>query len=104
MPPDGPILPRTDTALKNARQAMQGVAFQIGVLLAVERHRWRLLQRDLARKVGMKQASLSRIENGKPAPGSVTDAQIDKLFRALSIPRPRMYAGYVKWWRDHGVD
>lgn len=65
--PPGPRVPRKGTATKRSREAIEGVAFQIGVMVAIERNRWKLNQYELAQKVGTDQISVSNIENGKPA-------------------------------------
>jgi hypothetical protein len=41
VPPQGPMLPRKATAVRRSRELLGVAAFQIGVLVAVERNRCR---------------------------------------------------------------
>lgn len=100
MAPQGPILPRKSTALARSKGSIESVAFQIGVLVAVERNRQRLTQTELASSVGIGQTDVSDIENGKPG-NKVTNAQVDALFAALGLEAGGLHANYVKWWRDN---
>jgi ribosome-binding protein aMBF1 (putative translation factor) len=98
--PEGPRLPRKDTALKRSREALEGAAYQIGVLIAIQRNRAGWTQWDLAQDVGAEQIAISRIENGQPAP--IPDDAIDSLFREIDLPTEGPHADFIKWWRDHG--
>lgn len=98
--PPGPRLPRKGTATKRSREAIEGVAFQIGVMVAIERNRWKVNQYELSQKIGTDQISISNIENGKPT--GATDRQIDALFNALDLKDAKVQASFLKWWRDNG--
>ncbi len=95
------MLPRKATGLRRSRESLEGVAFQIGVLLAIERNRSRVKQWDLAQEVGMDQIDISRLENGQPA--GVTDAAVDALFGRLGLADGEVHANFVKWWRDNST-
>jgi len=101
MAPQGPILPRKDTALLRARQSLESVAFQIGVIVAIQRNRWQLTQYELADAVGLAQIDVSNIENGRPLGSAVTNKKIDALFDQIDLPADGAHANYVKWWRDN---
>jgi|tagenome__1003787_1003787.scaffolds.fasta_scaffold20684483_3 hypothetical protein len=101
MAPQGPILPRKDTALARARQGLESTAFQIGVIVAIQRNRWVLTQDELADEVGIDQIDVSHIENGRRA--RVTDAEIDALFDRIDLPSNGVHANFVKWWRDNST-
>ena len=64
---EGPYLPRKDTALRRSREALEGVAYQIGVLLAIQRNRYGLTQWDLAGEISLKhqQAGQLAISNAE---------------------------------------
>jgi len=55
---EGPRLPRKVTALRRARESLEGVAYQIGVLLAIQRNRRRITQWDLAAELGVEQITI----------------------------------------------
>ena len=96
------MLPRKATGLRRSRESLEGVAFQIGVLLAIERNRRRLTQWDLAEEVGMEQIDISRLENGQPS--RVTDAAVEALFDQLGLSSDSaVHANFVKWWRDNST-
>jgi transcriptional regulator with XRE-family HTH domain len=82
---------------------LRSVAFQIGTLVAVERNRNRMTQQELADAVGIRQIDVSGIENGEAVAKTVKDAQIDRLFSKVGLPRKsaRLQANFVKWWRDN---
>lgn len=103
MAPKGPILPRKDTALLRARQSLESVAFQIGVIVAIQRNRWQLTQTDLGQQVGLSQIQISRIENGQPVGTGVTNKKIEALFEYIELPEDGAHANYVKWWRDNST-
>lgn len=99
--PAGPRLPRKGTATKRSRESIEGVAFQIGMMVAVQRNRWKLSQYDLAQRVGIDQIAVSNIENGVPM-AKVTDQQIDALLGAIDLKDAKVQASFLKWWRDNG--
>jgi predicted XRE-type DNA-binding protein len=101
MAPNGPILPRKSTALARARQSIESVAFQVGVIVSIQRNRWRLTQDELAQALGVDQIDISNIENGRPA--AISDARIDALFNQLDLKDGRVHANFVKWWRDNST-
>lgn len=103
MAPQGPILPRKDTALLRARQSLESVAFQIGVIVAVQRNRWQLTQYELASAIGIKQTDVSAIENGRPPGSAATDKKIEALFEHIELPADGAHASYVKWWRENST-
>lgn len=103
MAPKGPILPRKDTALLRARQSLESVAFQIGVIVAIQRNRWQLTQTDLGQQVGLTHNQVSRVENGYPIGSGVANKKIDALFEYLELPADGAHANYVKWWRDNST-
>jgi len=100
MAPKGPILPRKSTALKRSSGSLESVAFQIGTIVSVERNRSRSTQAQLASQVGVKQEDISSIENGVAT--KITNAQFDKLFHQLGLPKGGAHVNYLKWWRDNG--
>lgn len=101
MAPNGPILPRKGTVQKNLKSALASGAFNAGLLIAVERNRYRLRQEDLAARVGIDQTDISAIENGLSGV-SVSNAQIGKLLQAIGLPRDALVGKYLAWWRDNG--
>ena len=60
-----------------------------------------MTQEQLAQAVGITQIAVSSLENGERLSQSVKDAQIDKLFSTLKLPRRGLHANFVKWWRDN---
>ncbi len=94
-------LPRKATTIKKSTEGLAGVAYQIGVLLAIERNRKEWSQGDLGTAVGVDQVDVSNVENGFPI-GSVTDAKIDALFKKLGLGSATKQASFVKWWRQAG--
>jgi transcriptional regulator with XRE-family HTH domain len=101
MAPNGPILPRKSTALARSKGNLEAVAFQIGVIVAVERNRKRLTQTQLATTVGIDQVDVSALENGQPA--AITDAQTKALFKALGLDPDGVHCHYVMWWRKNST-
>ena len=101
MAPKGPTLPRKDTGLLRSRQGLESVAFQIGVLVAIQRNRSRLTQYELAQEIGVDQTDVSNVENGRPAP--MSNAKVDALFSRLDLPANAAHANYLKWWRDNST-
>ncbi len=104
--PAGPYLPRKDTVIKRSREALEGVAYQIGILLAIQRTRRGLIQWELAGELGVTdqkdgQLAISAAENGKGC--WLTDPQIDHLFELLYLEPKSTHANFVKWWRDNAT-
>lgn len=100
MAPKGPILPRKSTALKRSRGSLESIAFQIGVLVAVERNRQRLTQYELATAIGVDQTDISHVENGGAA--DLTDPQFNALFNKLNLSDGTLQREFLKWWRENG--
>ena len=103
---EGPYLPRRDTALRRSREALEGVAYQIGVLLAIQRNRHGLTQWDLAGELGLKdqqsgQLAISCAENGRRC--DLSDPHIDALFERLDLDAASAHANFVKWWRQNAT-
>jgi len=71
-PPLNPDLPETARDLP------------VGAVLASLRHRAGLTGQQVAKRAGMSQAKISRIENGAAA----TPQDVEKIARALNAPRP----------------
>jgi len=94
------MLPRKAVAQERLGDGLRNLAFQAGVLVAVERNRKRMTQGELANTVGSKQPHISDLENGWPV-RHLTDRQIDRVFTTLGLGRGSLGANYVKWWRDN---
>ena|SRR5437660_70392 len=92
-----PHLPRKATGVARSNDLLRAALFQIGTLVAIERHRKDWTQEELAAQVGLTQVDVSRIENGEAPAGGVTDAKIGALFTLLGLPQRQ--ANFVKWWR-----
>lgn len=92
-----------DSRVRRSSKTDQRVAgrgrLQIGVLLAIQRHRSGLTQWELAEEIGIAQEDVSAIENGDHV--GLTSAQIDKLFTRLDLRGANADANFVKWWRDN---
>jgi DNA-binding XRE family transcriptional regulator len=95
------MLPRKNTHLKRTRESLEGAAFAIGVLVAVERNRQRLTQWDLAGEIGTDQIAVSQVENGQPT--QMTNAEIDSMLSRLELPAGGVHASFLKWWRDNST-
>ena len=100
MAPKGPMLPRKNTGKARLTDGFRGLAFQTGVLVAVERNRLGLTQAQLAKQAGTLQSAISDIENGEPAT-NLSNGTIELLFGVLGLGRRSRAASYVKWWRDN---
>src|SRR5215211_5351066 len=61
----GPFLPRKDTAISRSKEALYSAAWQIGIVVAIQRVRSDLIQDELAVKLGADQVHISQIETGK---------------------------------------
>jgi len=92
-------LPRKAGTNKKTREAIENAAFEIGMIVAIERNRARLNQTELAEQVGggADQNDISRIERGKPT--GFTNAQINKLFRILGMEEFKLQRRFMKWWQ-----
>lgn len=65
MPASGrPILPGKEKTAGQARWSLLSSAFQVGVLIAIQRNRKGMRQEDLARAIGRKQTEISALERG----------------------------------------
>jgi Helix-turn-helix domain len=93
--------PRKANVIKHSKELLGAAAFQIGVLVAVERNRCGLRQSDLGQAVGIDQVAISQIENGISARG-VADGRISALFKRLGLEPRGQQADFIRWWRDHG--
>jgi transcriptional regulator with XRE-family HTH domain len=94
------MLPRKSTGRAHITASCRNLAFQAGLLIAVERNRLGLTQAQLGKRTGTLQSAISDIENGEPAT-NMSDATIEKIFGALALGRRSRAASYVKWWRDN---
>jgi hypothetical protein len=92
-------LPRKVGTNKKTREAIENAAFEIGMIVAIERNRTRLNQTELGEQVGggADQNDISRIERGKPT--GFTNAQVDKLFRILGMEDFKLQRRFLKWWQ-----
>ena len=102
MAPKGPILPRKDRTASEARSALGNCAFQIGVLLSIQRNRWGLRQEDLAAEIGGKQGDISALERGDRPSKPLTDPQLEKLFKVLDLSGEKQLREFLAWWQLHG--
>lgn len=100
MAPTGPILPRKGIAKDRLADACRSLAFQAGLLVAVERNRKGWTQAQLGASAGAKQSDITAVENGKPAK-QLTDAQVDAVFTSLGLGQGSTGANFIKWWRDN---
>lgn len=97
--PTGPILPRKDTALARARETLGIAAYQIGVVVAVQRTRANKTQEQLAEDIGADAHDISELENGRPF--HAEDAALDALFQELDLDEANGFARFLGWWRDN---
>lgn len=81
---------------------MANAAFQVGVLLAIQRNRWGMRQNDLADQVGCAQTDISALERGARPPKPFSDTQLKKLFKALDLVNEKQLREFLKWWQLHG--
>jgi ribosome-binding protein aMBF1 (putative translation factor) len=95
----GSRLPRKSGTNKKTREAIENVAFEIGIVIAIERNRFRMNQTELAEQVGggADQSDISRIERGKPT--GFSNAQMNKLFRILEMEEFQLQRRFLKWWQ-----
>jgi hypothetical protein len=98
--PQGARLPRKDQTNARTRSAIADVAFQIGLVLAIERNRLGLNQSELAGLIGggTEQRHVSRLERGIPA--GLSSAQVTRLFKALAMTQFRRQPEFLKWWQQ----
>jgi ribosome-binding protein aMBF1 (putative translation factor) len=94
-----PQLPRRSTTNRRTREAIENAAFEIGLVIAIQRNRKHWNQSELAQEVGrnVTHNDISRIERGA-GPG-LTDRQIDKLFEVLDLGEFEMQREFLKWWQ-----
>lgn len=97
--PTGPRLPRKNIALSQAKKSLDSAAYQIGVILAIQRHRAGLTEEEIAEALGTDNNAISELENG--GNGKLTDGQVDRLFSRLDLDRAGVHANFVKWWRKN---
>jgi ribosome-binding protein aMBF1 (putative translation factor) len=102
MAPKGPILPRKDSTAANARAALSNTAYQVGVLLAIQRNRVGLRQEDLADQIGRTQSDISALERGEGLGRPLTEGEMKKLFRILELSAQGQLREFLSWWQRHG--
>jgi len=92
-------LPRKAGTNRKTREAIENAAFEIGMIVAIERNRVRMNQTELGEAVGggADQYAISRVERGKPA--GLNSAQINKLFRLLGMQEFKLQRRFLKWWQ-----
>jgi len=97
--PRGSRLPGKEKTNRKTREAIESAAFQIGLIIAIERNRAGLNQTELAEKVGKgaTQSNITRIERGRPA--KLTSTQITKLFKVLGLEQFRLQREFLRWWQ-----
>jgi hypothetical protein len=98
--PPGARLPRKNQTSKGTREAVENAAFQIGLVIAIERNRQGWNQSTLAFYVGggTDQNALSAVERGFS--GGLTGAQISKLFKLLEMDTSfQIQREFLKWWQ-----
>lgn len=96
--PPGSRLPRKNATSRRTREALENAAFQIGLVIAIERNRKSLNQTELAGLVGggADQNHVSRIERGIPS--GLSPAKVDKLFAVLEMGDFDLQRDFLKWW------
>jgi ribosome-binding protein aMBF1 (putative translation factor) len=102
MAPRGPILPRRAQTASQARSALENSAYQVGVLLAIQRNRKRLRQEDLAAEIKRTSSDISTLERGRRLARPLTDAQVKRLFSILDLGDQIQLKEFFKWWQRHG--
>jgi hypothetical protein len=95
----GSRLPRKAGTNKKTREAIENVAFEIGIVIAIERNRFRLNQTELGERIGggADQNDISRVERGKPA--GLSNSQINKLFKVLEMDEFELQRRFLRWWQ-----
>jgi transcriptional regulator with XRE-family HTH domain len=102
MAPKGPILPRKDSTAANARAALSNTAYQVGVLLAIQRNRVGLRQEDLADQIGRTQSDISALERGEGPGRPLSEVEVKKLFRILELDGQSELREFLSWWQRRG--
>lgn len=98
----GPILPQRAKTARQARSALANTAFQVGVLLSIQRNRLGKRQGDLAAEIRCAQPDISRLERGLPPAKPLSDLQLKRLFKTLELADENQLRGFLKWWQTHG--
>lgn len=98
--PSGSRLPRKTGTSRRTREALESIAFQIGLVIAIERNRVRKNQTELAEDVGhgADQNDISRIERGIPTGFSAK--QVKRLFKVLEMSSFRLQREFLIWWQS----
>jgi hypothetical protein len=78
---------------------VEHAAFEIGLVIAIERNRRHMNQQDLADAVGGNATfnDISRIERGSGV--GFTKAQVDRLFAVLRMDGFDTQREFLKWWQ-----
>jgi ribosome-binding protein aMBF1 (putative translation factor) len=97
-----PILPSKQKTARQARSTLLSGAFQVGVLIAIQRNRKGMRQEDLAEAIGRKQPDISGLERGARLARPLTDTQLKSLFEVLDLKRETRLREYLGWWQRHG--
>jgi transcriptional regulator with XRE-family HTH domain len=94
-----PQLPRRSTTNRRTREAIENAAFEIRLVIAIQRNRKHWNQSELADEVGGNAThnDISRIERG--AGVGLTKRQIDRLFDLLDLGQFEMQREFLKWWQ-----
>jgi DNA-binding XRE family transcriptional regulator len=95
----GSILPRKDKTAAQARSSLENSAFQVGVLLAVQRNRWNKRQEDLAAEVGCPQTAISALERGSWPTRPLSERQLKHLFKAVDLEGESHLREFIAWWQ-----
>jgi hypothetical protein len=97
----GSRLPRKTATNRKTRGALENVAFEIGIVIAIERNRFRWNQTELADQIGggADQNDISRVERGLS--GGFSSAQINKLFKMLEMQSFKLQREFLKWWQQN---
>jgi hypothetical protein len=94
-----PQLPRRSTTNKRTREAIENAAFEIGLVIAIQRNRKHWNQDELAGEIrGATQPDISGIERGVDV--GFTSRQIDKLFAVLDLDEFEVQREFLKWWNS----
>ena len=98
----GPNLPQRARTARQAKSALANTAFQVGILLAIQRNRSGKLQGDLAAELRCAQPDISRIERGQPPSKPLSELQLKRLFETLDLAGEDRLRAFLKWWQAHG--
>jgi ribosome-binding protein aMBF1 (putative translation factor) len=97
--PPGARLPRKNRTSQGTREAVENAAFQMGLVIAIERNRQGWNQSSLATRIGADQNDISAIERGLSR--GLTNAQISKLFKELEMDASfKLQREFLKWWQS----